>query len=107
MADDLNLTCRRFWLTFPSGYAASFRETPTQEEKYGRDAKRYTPVVDGIRVRDARKEANDYRGLRADGKMLHKGQTVEFVFYSDEPEHMGGESDHPKPLSYIAAGTGF
>ena len=41
------------------------------------------------------------------GKMLHKGQTEQFVFYSDEPESMGGECGHPKPLSYIAAGTGF
>ncbi len=41
------------------------------------------------------------------GKMLHKGQSEQFVFYSDEPERMGGESSHPKPLSYIAAGTGF
>ncbi len=41
------------------------------------------------------------------GKMLHKGQSEQFVFYSDEPERMGGESGHPKPLSYIAAGTGF
>ena len=41
------------------------------------------------------------------GKMLHKGQTEQFAFYSDEPESMGGESGHPKPLSYIAAGTGF
>lgn len=41
------------------------------------------------------------------GKMLHKGQSEQFVFYSDEPERMGGESNHPKPLSYIAAGTGF
>lgn len=41
------------------------------------------------------------------GKMLHKGQAEGFVFYSDEPEHLGGESNHPQPLSYIAAGTGF
>ena len=41
------------------------------------------------------------------GKMLHKGQSEQFVFYSDEPEAMGGEYKHPKPLSYIAAGTGF
>ncbi|MCH7653703.1 MAG: hypothetical protein IIB14_08520 [Chloroflexi bacterium] len=41
------------------------------------------------------------------GKMLHEGRTEQFVFYSDEPEAMGGESGHPKPLSYIAAGTGF
>ena len=30
-----------------------------------------------------------------------------FTIYSDEPEFIGGEGQHPQPLLYIAAGIGF
>ena len=41
------------------------------------------------------------------GKMLHEGRRGKFVFHSDEPPAMGGDDNHPAPLTYIAAGVGF
>ena len=40
-------------------------------------------------------------------KMLHTGTQGKFAFSSDEPAKMGGDDNHPAPLTYIAAGIGF
>ena len=40
-------------------------------------------------------------------KMLHKATRNQFTFYSDEPERLGGDANHPAPLAYIVAGIGF
>lgn len=40
-------------------------------------------------------------------KMLHKGAREHYVFFSDEPETMGGDDNYPPPLTYITGGIGF
>lgn len=40
-------------------------------------------------------------------KMRHEGRRGKFTWYSDEPPRIGGEDNHPQPLSYIAGGVGF
>ncbi len=41
------------------------------------------------------------------GKLLHKAQVHDFTFYSDEPESLGGEDEHPYPLDYFTAAVGL
>ena len=41
------------------------------------------------------------------GKMLHEAQVHGFTFFSDEPETLGGENDHPYPLDYFTAAIGL
>ena len=36
-------------------------------------------------------------------KMLHRADVKQFTFYSDEPESLGGEDQHPYPLDYFTA----
>lgn len=33
--------------------------------------------------------------------------TDRFQFFCDEPAHLGGNDEHPQPLTYVAAGVGF
>lgn len=40
-------------------------------------------------------------------KMHHRASVHGFTFDSDEPASLGGESDHPYPLDYFAAGVGL
>ncbi|MFI5267825.1 MAG: hypothetical protein ACHQ7M_10655 [Chloroflexota bacterium] len=35
------------------------------------------------------------------------GRFRHFEFYCDEPPTLGGEDQHPQPLTYLAAGVGF
>ena len=40
-------------------------------------------------------------------KMLHRARVHGFTFFSDEPETLGGENDHPYPLDYFTAAIGL
>ena len=39
-------------------------------------------------------------------KQLHEAHEGKFTWCSDEPPHLGGDDNHPQPLTYIAAGIG-
>ncbi len=39
-------------------------------------------------------------------KQLHEAHEGKFTWYSDEPPYLGGDDNHPQPLTYIAAGIG-
>ena len=52
-----------------------------------------------IRHRDVYVEAN----AEHLEKMLHRADVKQFTFYSDEPESLGGEDQHPYPLDYFTA----
>jgi len=41
------------------------------------------------------------------GKMLHQARVHGFTFFSDEPETLGGENEHPYPLDYFTAAIGL
>jgi hypothetical protein len=46
------------------------------------------------------------------GMMKHQAQPDEarsnqYIFYSDEPEYVGGEDNHPYPLDYFTAAIGL
>lgn len=41
------------------------------------------------------------------GKMKHKATAHGFTFYSDEPDALGGDDEHPYPLHYLAAAIGL
>ncbi len=40
-------------------------------------------------------------------KMLHEARQGSFVWRSDEPPSLGGEDNHPQPLTYLASGVGL
>ena len=39
-------------------------------------------------------------------KQLHEAREGKFSWHSDEPPHLGGDDNHPQPLTYITAGIG-
>ena len=41
------------------------------------------------------------------GKMLHEANNGKFVFYADEPPTLGGDDNHPQPLTYLVSAIGF
>jgi hypothetical protein len=41
------------------------------------------------------------------GRMLHRARVHGFTFFSDEPQALGGENDHPYPLDYFTAAIGL
>jgi hypothetical protein len=45
--------------------------------------------------------------IRCLQKQLKVATERKFEFYSDEPQYLGGEDNHPQPLTYISAGVGF
>ncbi len=45
--------------------------------------------------------------IRCLEKQLKVATERKFEFYSDEPQYLGGEDNHPQPLTYISAGVGF
>lgn len=40
-------------------------------------------------------------------KMKHEAAVEGFTFYSDEPDSLGGDDEHPYPLHYLAAAVGL
>ncbi len=40
-------------------------------------------------------------------KQLKVATERKFEFFSDEPQYLGGDDNHPQPLTYISAGVGF
>lgn len=40
-------------------------------------------------------------------KMLHEARQGKFVWCSDEPPRLGGDDNHPQPLTYVTGGIGF
>lgn len=40
------------------------------------------------------------------GKQLHEARHGSFLWSSDEPPILGGDDNHPQPLTYITAGIG-
>lgn len=40
-------------------------------------------------------------------RMRHRATVHGFTFYSDEPDTLGGEDQHPYPLDYLAAAVGL
>lgn len=40
-------------------------------------------------------------------KMRHEATVAGFTFYSDEPDSLGGDDEHPYPLHYFAAAVGL
>ena len=39
-------------------------------------------------------------------KQLHRATQDAFTWHSDEPPHLGGDNNHPQPLTYLTAGIG-
>jgi hypothetical protein len=39
-------------------------------------------------------------------KQLHEARQGKFIWSSDEPPHLGGDDNHPQPLTYVTAGIG-
>ncbi|MFQ5914309.1 MAG: hypothetical protein ACE5JS_14105 [Nitrospinota bacterium] len=39
-------------------------------------------------------------------KQLHEATQGKFTWCSDEPPRLGGEENHPQPLTYLTAGIG-
>lgn len=39
-------------------------------------------------------------------KQLHKATQGDFTWHSDEPPRLGGDDNHPQPLTYLTAGIG-
>ncbi|MFQ5915358.1 MAG: hypothetical protein ACE5JS_19480 [Nitrospinota bacterium] len=39
-------------------------------------------------------------------KQLHEAREGEFTWHSDEPPTLGGDGNHPQPLTYLTAGIG-
>ncbi len=39
-------------------------------------------------------------------KQLHEARRDDFTWFSDEPPRLGGDGNHPQPLTYLTAGIG-
>lgn len=39
-------------------------------------------------------------------KQLHEAREGKFTWASDEPPSLGGDDNHPQPLTYVTAGIG-
>ena len=41
-----------------------------------------------------------------ESKQLHRATQGNFTWHSDEPPRLGGDDNHPQPLTYLTAGIG-
>ncbi len=41
-----------------------------------------------------------------ESKQLHRATRDNFTWHSDEPPRLGGDNNHPQPLTYLTAGIG-